>query len=271
MLRGSTCSTWLHNHPMVSKHLRPHALRGTYLGFSDAPHAIKGHKVWLPELDHVVVTKDIQFSELEQPNPLHRPVLASDSKLLHSYTWLPRNEVPDDAESDDVTSPSLPLYSRQRDSEPQSSSSSSDFSSFGHEWDRMMAEIEEAGEVIMDIDAITADLQADLDATQSEGVNIPQRLTHVESQENVSLLETPHSDVVADVYDGVSVLEFTRTELPDPSNLLGYTAFATTCSAVKHSGTQISTVSSHHLDRMAFAVTVMDGVSSCVPETRNLW
>ncbi|SAM62490.1 uncharacterized protein UBRO_20147 [Ustilago bromivora] len=136
----------------------------------------------------------------------------------------------------DVTSPSLPPYSRQWDSEPQSSSSSSDFSSFSHEWDRKKAEIEEAGEVIMDIDAITTNLQADLDATQPEGVNIPQKSTHVDTQENVLLLETPCSNAVADMYNGVSILGSTCTESPDPSNLLGYTAFAATCSAVKHSG-----------------------------------
>ncbi|SPC64206.1 uncharacterized protein UHOD_11701 [Ustilago sp. UG-2017b] len=113
----------------------------------------------------------------------------------------------------------------------------------------------------MDIDAITADLQADLDATQSKGANIPQRLTHVETQEDVSLLETPRSNAVTDVYDSVSVLGSTCTESPDPSGLLGYTAFAATCSTVKHPGTQTLTVSSHHLDRMAFAATVMDGTT----------
>ncbi|SOV09013.1 uncharacterized protein UDID_18233 [Ustilago sp. UG-2017a] len=125
----------------------------------------------------------------------------------------------------------------------------------------MMAEIEEAGEVIMDIDAITADLQADLDATQSKGVNIPQRSTHVETQEDMSLLETPRSDAVTDVYDSVSILGSTCMESPDPSDLLGYTAFAATCSAVKHPGTQTSTVSSYHLDRMAFVAMVMDGTA----------
>lgn len=37
VLRGSTRSTWLQHQPIVSKHLRPRALRGTYLSFSDAP------------------------------------------------------------------------------------------------------------------------------------------------------------------------------------------------------------------------------------------
>ncbi|KAJ1023855.1 hypothetical protein NDA13_004689 [Ustilago tritici] len=137
-----------------------------------------------------------------------------------------------------------------------SNSSSSDFSSFGHKWDQMTAEIEEAGEVIMDIDAITADLQADLDVVQSKGGNIPQGSTYAETQENMSLLETPCSDAVADVYNSVSMIESNCMELPDPLDLLGYTAFATTCF-----DTQTPIVSSHHLDHMAFAVTVMDGMA----------
>ncbi|SOV09676.1 uncharacterized protein UDID_19281 [Ustilago sp. UG-2017a] len=36
VLRGSTCSKWLHDHPMVSKHLRPCALRGTCCKWSRA-------------------------------------------------------------------------------------------------------------------------------------------------------------------------------------------------------------------------------------------
>ncbi|KAJ1590989.1 hypothetical protein NDA11_004846 [Ustilago hordei] len=53
-----------------------------------------GHKVWLPELDCMVVAKDIQFLELEQPGADPQP-----------------------------------------------------FHSFGHEWDQMMGDIEEAGEI----------------------------------------------------------------------------------------------------------------------------
>ncbi|SPC63850.1 uncharacterized protein UHOD_11350 [Ustilago sp. UG-2017b] len=242
---------------MVSKHLRPRALRGTYLGFLDAPCAIKGHKVWLPALNHIVVAKDIQFSELEQPGtdatPSDRPVLTGDSELLRSYTWLPRGEAPDKAEPDDVVQLSLPPYSRQQDSGCQPSSP--DSSGFSHEWDRMMAKIEEAGEVVMDLDAIAADLRAELDAAPSEEGHIQQALTHTDTQD-VPLLETPRSDAVPDVYDGVSVLGSTCTESPDPLDLLGYTALAATCS-----GSQAPTISSHHLDHMAFAVTVMNGTT----------
>ncbi|KAJ1027950.1 hypothetical protein NDA13_003402 [Ustilago tritici] len=83
MLRGSTQSTWLRSHPIVSKHLCPCALRGIYLSFSDTLCAIKGHKVWLPKLNRIVAAKDIQFSKLERPgtaaSPPHMPVIAGNS------------------------------------------------------------------------------------------------------------------------------------------------------------------------------------------------
>ncbi|KAJ1033348.1 hypothetical protein NDA13_001340 [Ustilago tritici] len=70
---------------------------------------------------------------------------------------------------------------------------------------------------------------------------------------NVPLLETPRSDATADVYDDVSILEPNCTESPD---LLDYTAFATACSDI-----QAPTISCHHLDRMAFTVTMMNGTT----------
>ncbi|SOV04272.1 uncharacterized protein UDID_17049 [Ustilago sp. UG-2017a] len=88
-----------------------------------------------------------------------------------------------------------------------------------------------------------------------------QDLTHAEAQENVSMLDIPRSDATADVYDSVSVLDSTCMESPDLSNLLGYTAFAATCSITSNSNIQMPTVSSHHLDHMAFAATVMDGTA----------
>lgn len=73
--------------------------------------------------------------------------------------------------------------------------------------------------------------------------------------ENVPLLKTPHSNATVDVYNKVSVLESNCTESPDPLDLLGYTAFAATCTCA-------ATVSSHHLDCMAFMITVMNGTHS---------
>ena len=72
------------------KHLCPRTLPGTYLGFSNAPSTIKGQKVWLPELNCIVIAKDVRFSKLEQSEtntiPSHAPILARNSKappLLH--------------------------------------------------------------------------------------------------------------------------------------------------------------------------------------------
>ncbi|KAJ1579437.1 hypothetical protein NDA11_006569 [Ustilago hordei] len=68
-----------------------------------------------------------------------------------------------------------------------------------------------------------------------------------------SLLETPHSDATADMYDDVSMLETPCTESPGP---ISYTAFTMACS-----NTLAPTVSNHHLDRMVFVTTVMTGTA----------
>ncbi|SAM83650.1 uncharacterized protein UBRO_20094 [Ustilago bromivora] len=60
ILHGNTRTTWLRDNPVVSKHLRPQALRGTYLGYSNVTHAIKGHCVWLLALDRIVVVKNLR-------------------------------------------------------------------------------------------------------------------------------------------------------------------------------------------------------------------
>ncbi|KAJ1589637.1 hypothetical protein NDA15_007333 [Ustilago hordei] len=139
-------SVWLYSLHHTS---RKHTLNMAVKPPDDEPHVVKGHKVWLPELDCMVVAKDIQFLELEQPGadpqPFHRCVLAGDHELLCSYTWFPWDEVTDETETDNVTHSSLPMYSHQCTTD--SNSSSSDVSSFGHEWDQMMGDIEEAGEI----------------------------------------------------------------------------------------------------------------------------
>ncbi|SYW81439.1 uncharacterized protein UBRO2_04309 [Ustilago bromivora] len=74
--------------------------------------------------------------------------------------------------------------------------------------------------------------------------------------ENVPLLETPRSDATADMYDNFSILKPKCTESPDPLDLLGYMTFAAACS-----NTQAPTISGHHLDHMAFVVTVVNGTA----------
>ncbi|SAM82127.1 uncharacterized protein UBRO_20635 [Ustilago bromivora] len=70
------------------------------------------------------------------------------------------------------------------------------------------------------------------------------------------LLQTPRSDSVPSIYNSVSVLESDCTESPDPLDLPSYMAFTVTCSK-----TQATTLGSHHLDHMAFTVTVMNGTT----------
>lgn len=228
------------------------------MGFSDTPHAIKGHRVWLPDLVRIVVAKDVRFSELEQLEtnaaPSHTPVLASNRMLLHSYTWLPPNDEFEASELNDTTAPSLLPYSCQCSSSLQSDSP--DLSSYDREWDCMMAEIEATGEIVVDLDVIAADLEAELDAASSEEGNTLHNTTQAADPESTSLLDTPRSDTVANVYDDVSVLELARTGSSDQLDLPGYTAFAATCSE-----TMALTIGSHHLERMAFAVTVMNGTA----------
>ncbi|KAJ1598936.1 hypothetical protein NDA14_005726 [Ustilago hordei] len=114
-----------------------------------------------------------------------------------------------------------------------------------------MTAIKEAGEIIIDLDAIATNLRADLDVTTSEGGNhLPDLKSTLNSE---PLLETPHSDAMAEIYDDVSILETPHTELPSPIN---YTAFTMACS-----DEQAPTISDHHLDRIAFATTVMAGAT----------
>ncbi|SOV02792.1 uncharacterized protein UDID_18032 [Ustilago sp. UG-2017a] len=184
---------WLRDHPVVSKHLHPCALQGMFLGFSNAPCAIRSHKVWLPELNRIVITRDGCFSEFEQPGtdatPSYMPVLDSNSKLLQSYIWLPQNDTSDEAESDNAIPPSLQPYSCHRDAGTHSNSL--DHLSFDHEWDQMMMEIEEVGEVVVDLNTIAADLEAELNAAVSKGGSTMQDPIRTDTLENVPLLETP--------------------------------------------------------------------------------
>ncbi|SPC63948.1 uncharacterized protein UHOD_11381 [Ustilago sp. UG-2017b] len=203
ILRGNTQSTWLHNHPVVSKHLQPHTLCGTYLGFSDAPRAVKGH--WQLESGAA---------------PSHLPFLTGDNEFLCSYTWLPQDDDSAEMGLNDYVPPSLIPYSRQRGS--TSRPTSSDSFSYNQEWDCIMAEIEVAGEIVVDLDAIAADLDTKLDTALTKGGNMLQVPTQTADPGDVPLLQTPR----------------------------------TTCSE-----TQATTLGNHHLNRMAFTAMVMKGTA----------
>ncbi|SYW81818.1 uncharacterized protein UHO2_00323 [Ustilago hordei] len=188
------------------------------------------------------ISRNWNHQTLSPPPPPHTPIFVSNHDLLRSYTWLSPDPTSDETESDDVVPSSLQPYSHQRHlathSEPPS---------FNHEWDRMMTAIKEAGEIVIDLDAIAANLRADLEVTMSKGGKHLLDLTS--TLNGTSLLKTPHSDAMADVYDDVSMLETPRTESPGP---VSHMAFATACS-----DTPAPTISDHHLDRMVFATTVM--------------
>ncbi|KAJ1585839.1 hypothetical protein NDA12_002285 [Ustilago hordei] len=228
---------------VVSKHLCPCALWGTYLGFSDTLWAIKGHKVWLLDLNQIVIAKDVCFSKFDQPEPnappSHAPILIGDNGLLHSYMWLPPDETNDygGVKQDNVIQHSLPQFSCQ--CRPSSQPTSSDMSSYDWEWDCLMAEKEAASKTVVNIDAIAVDLEAELDATQSKRVDAMR-----ESLDTAPLLETPHSDAIADVYNDVSTIEHE------------FASFTVTCSEML-----ATTISNHYIDHMAYAVTVMNGTA----------
>ncbi|KAJ1604177.1 hypothetical protein NDA14_003947 [Ustilago hordei] len=147
----------------------------------------------------------------------------------------------------------LPSYSHQRNS--SSCSVSPNAPSYNWEWDHMMAEIEAAGEVVVDLNMIAADLEAELDATPSEGGNssLSQDQVLWNDLETVSLLRMLGSNIMTDIYDDVSVLGPTPAETLTQPSLL---AFAATCL-----GTQALTFGNNHLDHMAFTVTVMNGTA----------
>ncbi|CCF51456.1 hypothetical protein NDA11_006320 [Ustilago hordei] len=119
-----------------------------------------------------------------------------------------------------------------------------------------MAAIEAAGEIMVDLNVITADLNAKLNAALTKGGKMLQPSTPLEDPGDMSLLQTPCSDMVPSIYDNVSVLESDCTVSPDLANLPSYTVFTATCSK-----TQATSLSSHHLEWMAFAAMVMDGAA----------
>ncbi|SAM78594.1 uncharacterized protein UBRO_21060 [Ustilago bromivora] len=63
--------------------------------------------------------------------PSYTCVIDGNSKLLQSYTWLPQNDISNEAESDDAVPPSLQPYSHQQDAGTHSNSLGR--SSFDHE------------------------------------------------------------------------------------------------------------------------------------------
>ncbi|SOV03424.1 uncharacterized protein UDID_18663 [Ustilago sp. UG-2017a] len=113
-----------------------------------------------------------------------------------------------------------------------------------------MSEIQAAGEIAIDMDAICADLNDQLDnVTAKGGISADLYVSNDTSQ-----LESPQLGLYND---------YTLSSPEPPSSkssnllaLLSFTAFATRC-AVKPATTSLR----HYLDQMAFATTVMNGIA----------
>ncbi|KAJ1038973.1 hypothetical protein NDA10_001740 [Ustilago hordei] len=173
-----------------------------------------------------------------------------DIPLLQSYTWVPHDDASEEPEPDDVMPSTVRPYSCQHGVELQQSPL--DSSSYNCEWDQMMSEIENAGEIVIDLDAIAAELCAELDVTLSQARNSTEDPTCVD----ILMLETPRSNAMASVYDDISILDLNHVGLTDRISTLRYTALAVTCS-----GTGMIMISNHHLNQMAFTTTVMNGAA----------
>ncbi|CCF50241.1 uncharacterized protein UHO2_06258 [Ustilago hordei] len=245
VLCGNTKTTWLCNNLTASKHLHPCTLQGMYLGYSSAAHAIKGHQVWLKDLDHIVIAKDICFSELEGLNTgaqsLHTPVFSGENDLLCLYSWLPTDDELPDPNDNDIVNHSLPFFSRHNDNE--------ELTPFP-EWDQIMSEIQEASEIVIDMDAIHTDLHHQLNEATAKGGTS----TTPGDPNDTSQLESPqfssHNDYMLPRPKSLD------NKMPDPLTLCSYMALTTRCTI----GPTTEALD-HYFDQMAFVATVMDGVA----------
>ncbi len=148
VLNKTTKSTWSRS-PYLSKHLRPRAVRGLYLGYSDVTGAVKGHRAFLPSLQRVVVVRDMRWEEDKSYEDSRGEDQDSKSE---DYFLLPRPPTggehgDDDDEEDDI--PRLPAFSRQRkraerdDVIPLPGDGDE---TFAHYWDEMQEARAESGE-----------------------------------------------------------------------------------------------------------------------------
>ncbi|SAM63157.1 uncharacterized protein UBRO_20160 [Ustilago bromivora] len=252
ILRGNTRTTWLRENPVISKHLHPRALRSTYLGYLDTTCAIKGHRVWLPELDCIVIVKDVRFSEHEHlsvnPPPFHVPVLSDENELLKSYSWLPSGDPLANSDDENITTSSLQHFSWQQGAQPPDNIAS-DPDPYP-EWDHMMSDICDAGEIIINMDAIHAVLNVRLDDATAEGGTD----TNPEVSTDTSQLGSPQFDLYNEYT--LSTPKSPSSESPDPLGMLSFMTFATSC-AIKPATKTLG----HYLDQIAFATIVMNRVA----------
>ncbi|SPC67662.1 uncharacterized protein UHOD_11787 [Ustilago sp. UG-2017b] len=157
--------------PHANTYAHVHSAVPTYLGYSNATRTIKGQRVWLLELYHIIVVKDIRFSELEHPSenppPPHVPVLSGENELLKLYSWLSSGDTSVDSDVENDTTPSLQHFSWQQEANPLDDSTGNP--NPYPEWDHTMSEICDTGKIVIDMDAICADLNGQLDDATAEG------------------------------------------------------------------------------------------------------
>ncbi|SYW81919.1 uncharacterized protein UHO2_00414 [Ustilago hordei] len=227
-------------------------MRCTYLSYSNTTHAIKGHQAWLPELNHVNTVKDICFSELKHPSgnppPFHVPVLSSKNELLKSYSWLPSRDTLASLDHEDNTTSSLQHFSQQQEAQPPNHIAG-DLDPYP-KWDCVMSDIHAVSEIIIDMDAISTDLNTQLDDTTAKGGTdaTPVAFTYTSPLESPQF--NPHNEYT------LSTPKSPSSEAPDPLGMLSSTAFAMSCAikpAMKNLG--------HYLDQIAFATGIMNRVA----------
>ncbi|SAM85778.1 uncharacterized protein UBRO_20179 [Ustilago bromivora] len=101
---------------------------------------------------------------------LHTSYYAAIPRLLGSTTtqcWLPTSNTLLDSGDNDGTTLSLPPFSRQQEATLPTNGNSE--STSYSEWDQTMSKIREAGKIVIDMDAICADLHGQLDKAIAEG------------------------------------------------------------------------------------------------------
>ncbi|KIS70414.1 uncharacterized protein UMAG_01584 [Mycosarcoma maydis] len=182
---------WLRDLPIVSKHLRPGALRGTYLGCLNAARTIKGHRVWLLELKRAVIVKDVRFSELESPgagpSPSYLPVLAWDNGLFYAYS--------SSSADDDDPVPTPSAYSRQLAITPLSTDNGD--STFHLEWDGMMSKFRGPAkssstwmQFVLTFEGQSDEAMAEGDASADTDTKVSNKVSEL-GDDNPSYLESP--------------------------------------------------------------------------------
>lgn len=113
VIKAKASTSWNRASQLQSKHLRDRAVRGVYLGYSQGPGRVKGHRVLIPLLNRIVVARDVEFAE----DRLYDARLSSGTQRLHGavtgsdYVWW--GQTAKRNTNDSVEQANLRRYSRQ--------------------------------------------------------------------------------------------------------------------------------------------------------------